>query len=342
METNEQSKHATISIVAEKAGVSTTTVSRYLNEKYEYMSLKTRKRIKEVIEQLNYRPSNIARGLKSKKTNLLGVVVADIENPFSSMMMKGVNDVCKQRNYHMLILNTDNSQISEEEGILSLIDHNVDALLINPTGYSSSIYTELKESKVPVVLMDRQIEHFLFDSVTSNNYDVTYQATAYLIKNNYSRIFFVSENINSISTRSIRKKAVEDALSEKKLDKEHCMLFIDKDNPLDIKEKLMKIKRLYQNEKLALFAVNGQVLLLLLQMLHELHWSIPNEIGIYGYDDWGWGELIQPGITVIQQDPYEMGKKAAELLIDRLEGKRLAAPELFELPANLMIRGSTE
>lgn len=342
METNEQSKHATISIVAEKAGVSTTTVSRYLNEKYEYMSLKTRKRIKEVIEQLNYRPSNIARGLKSKKTNLLGVVVADIENPFSSMMMKGVNDVCKQRNYHMLILNTDNSQISEEEGILSLIDHNVDALLINPTGYSSSIYTELKESKVPVVLMDRQIEHFLFDSVTSNNYDVTYQATAYLIKNNYSRIFFVSENINSISTRSIRKKAVEDALSEKKLDKEHCMLFIDKDNPLDIKEKLMKIKRLYQNEKLALFAVNGQVLLLLLQMLHELHWSIPDEIGIYGYDDWGWGELIQPGITVIQQDPYEMGKKAAELLIDRLEGKRLGAPELFELPANLMIRGSTE
>jgi LacI family kdg operon repressor len=342
MEMNEASKHATISIVAEKAGVSTTTVSRYLNEKYEYMSLKTRKRIKDVIEELNYRPSNIARGLKSKKTNLIGVVVADIENPFSSMMMKGVNDICKQRNYHMMILNTDNSQKSEEEGILSLIDHNVDALLINPTGYSSSIYSELKQGDLPVVLIDRQINQFLFDSVTSNNYDVTYQATAYLIKNNYSRIYFVTENIDSISTRSIRKKAVEDVLGEKNLNQENSLLLIDKGNPLDIKEKLMKIKRIHHNEKIALFAVNGQILLVLLQVLQELHWSIPDEVGIYGYDDWGWGALIRPGITVIQQNPYGMGTKAAELLIDRLEGKRTGDPELFELPANLLIRGSTE
>ncbi|MCO7128099.1 LacI family DNA-binding transcriptional regulator [Sporolactobacillus shoreicorticis] len=342
METEETSKHATISIVAKKAGVSTTTISRYLNEKYEYMSLKTRRRIEAVIDELNYRPSNIARGLKSKKTNQIGVIVADIENPFSSMMMKGVNDVCNRRNYHMLILNTDNSQKSEEEGVLSLIDHNVDALLINPTGYSSSIYAELKNNDLPVVLIDRQIEHPFFDLVTSNNYDVTYQATAYLIKNNYSRIYFVTENIDSISTRSIRKKAVEDALREKGLDHDQCLMTIDKNNTLDIKEKLMKIKRLHGNEKIALFAVNGQILLVVLQMLHELRLSIPSEIGIYGYDDWGWGELISPGITVIQQDPYGMGIKAAELLIDRLEGKRKGKSEVFELPANLIIRGSTD
>ncbi|WP_262392766.1 hypothetical protein [Sporolactobacillus inulinus] len=117
-----------------------------------------------------------------------------------------MNDVCKTRHYHMLILNTDNSQKSEDDGIRSLIDHNVDALLINPTGYTSPIYTKLKESRLPIVLIDRQIEHFLFDSVTSNNYDVTYQATDYLIQNNYSRIYFVTENIDSISTRSQRKK----------------------------------------------------------------------------------------------------------------------------------------
>ncbi|WP_037563039.1 LacI family DNA-binding transcriptional regulator [Sporolactobacillus terrae] len=342
MEPDETSKHATIAMVAEKAGVSTTTVSRYLNKKYEYMSLKTRKKIKHVIGELNYRPSNIARGLKSKKTNLIGVVVADIENPFSSMMMKGVNDVCKARHYHMLILNTDNSQKSEDDGIRSLIDHNVDALLINPTGYTSPIYTKLKESRLPIVLIDRQIEHFLFDSVTSNNYDVTYQATNYLIQNNYSRIYFVTENIDSISTRSQRKKAVEDALRAKHLPQEHILLTIDRANTLAIKEQLIKLKRTNQNEKMALFAVNGQVLLLLLQLLYQLRWSIPAEIGIYGYDDWGWGELIRPGITVIQQDPYGMGTKAAELLIDRLEGKRTGRPELFELPANLLIRGSTE
>ncbi|GGL65861.1 LacI family DNA-binding transcriptional regulator [Sporolactobacillus putidus] len=335
---NETPKHATISAVAEAAGVSTTTVSRYLNKKYEYMSLKTRTRIEQVIDELNYRPSSIARGLKSKKTNLLGVVIADIENPFSSILMKGVNDICKQRDYHMLILNTDNSQQNEEEGILSLIDHNVDALLINPTGYSSTIYAEMNQEGIPVVLIDRQIEEFLFDCVTSNNYDVTFQATAYLIKNQYTRIFFVSEAINNISTRSIRQRALEDALHRSG----DSALIIDKNNRLEIKEKLMRLKRLYPHEKMALFAVNGQMLLILLQILHELRWSIPEEIGIYGYDDWGWGELIPPGITVIQQDPYEMGRKAAELLIDRLEGKRTGAPELFELPANLVIRGSTD
>ncbi|MDD9147946.1 MULTISPECIES: LacI family DNA-binding transcriptional regulator [unclassified Sporolactobacillus] len=338
MKKNEIAKHATISAVAEAAGVSTTTVSRYLNKKYEYMSLKTKKRIGQVIDELNYRPSSIARGLKSKRTNLLGVVVADIENPFSSILMKGVNDICKQRDYHILILNTDNSQQEEEEGILSLIDHNVDALLINPTGYSSTIYTEMNKEGIPVVLIDRQIEEFLFDCVTSNNYDVTFQATAYLIKNHYTRIFFVSEAINSISTRSIRQRAVEDALHQSG----DSTLIIDKNNRPAIKEKLMRLKRLYPDEKMALFAVNGQVLLILLQILHELRWSVPEEIGIYGYDDWGWGELIPPGITVIQQDPYEMGRKSAELLIDRLEGKRTGAPELFELPANLVIRGSTE
>ncbi|GAY76698.1 transcriptional regulator, lacI family [Sporolactobacillus inulinus] len=128
----------------------------------------------------------------------------------------------------------------------------------------------------------------------------------------------------------------------KHLPQEHILLTIDRANTLAIKEQLIKLKRTNQNEKMALFAVNGQVLLLLLQLLYQLRWSIPAEIGIYGYDDWGWGELIRPGITVIQQDPYGMGTKAAELLIDRLEGKRTGRPELFELPANLLIRGSTE
>ncbi|RYL89339.1 LacI family DNA-binding transcriptional regulator [Sporolactobacillus sp. THM7-4] len=343
MSKTEVTRHATISAVARAAGVSTTTVSRYLNKKYDFMSLKTRNRIEQVIEELNYRPSSLARGLKSKKTHILGVVIADIENPFSSMLMKGINEICKQQDYHMLILNTDNSIQNEEEGIRSLIDHDVDALLINPTGYFSPIYNELKSMDLPVVLIDRQMDPCLFDTVTSNNYEITSEAAAYLIKNHYSKIFFVSEAIDRISTRQIRRKAIYDVLKKHGYqDEKDNTLIIDKNRPLEIKHQLIQLKQLHADEKIAFFAVNGQVLLTLLQIIHALRWSMPGDIGICGYDDWGWGELIPPGITVIQQEPYEMGKKSAELLIDRLEGKRVSEPELVQIPADLIIRGSTD
>jgi LacI family kdg operon repressor len=128
----------TISDVAKASGVSKTTISRYLNGKYEYMSQDTRKRIQTIIEELKYRPSNVAKTLKSNKSGLIGVIIADIASQFSSILLKGIGDVCKANGYQVMISNVDNDPEKEREYIQSLMDNRVEGIIVNTTGYDDA------------------------------------------------------------------------------------------------------------------------------------------------------------------------------------------------------------
>ena len=174
--------NATIKEVAEKAKVSKTTISRYLNGKYEYMSVETKERIEKVIDELNYRPSNIARSLKAKNSNVIGCIIADIGSPFSSIVVKGINDVCNKAGYHVLFANTDNDPENEIKSIQSLMDNKVDGLIINTAGHNDEYLLELKKNGLNIVLADRCLEdRKLMDTVATDNYDATYRCIEFLI-----------------------------------------------------------------------------------------------------------------------------------------------------------------
>ncbi|MGF7400656.1 LacI family DNA-binding transcriptional regulator [Thermoanaerobacterium thermosaccharolyticum] len=165
----------TIDYVAKKAGVSKTTISRFLNGRYEYMSDATRENIKKVIEELNYRPNNLARSLKLNRSNLIGVLVSDIGNHFSSILVKGIEKVLKENGYNLIIASTDNDATKEREYILSLLDNNVDGLIINTAGGNDDFLIRLSKKGLPIVLADRSIKDTVFDTVVVNRYEHNYK-----------------------------------------------------------------------------------------------------------------------------------------------------------------------
>ena len=124
----------TIADIARQANVSTTTISRYLNGKYEYMSEQSREKIARIIKETGYRPNKMARGLKMQQSRVIGFVVADIANPFSSILAKGINDACRKAGYSMTLANTDEDPALERNAIRSMLDQRVDGIVIHQCG----------------------------------------------------------------------------------------------------------------------------------------------------------------------------------------------------------------
>ncbi|MFL0250306.1 LacI family DNA-binding transcriptional regulator [Clostridium neuense] len=336
----DRDKKVVIDDVAKMAGVSKATISRYLNGKFEYMSENTRERISKAIEKLNYRPNNIARSLKSNKSKLIGVVIADLTNPFSSILIKGIGDECKTRGYNMVIVNSDNDKAEEEEYIKSLLDQRVEGLIVNSTGYNEELLLDIKNKDIPIVMVDRTLSEEKIDSVTSNNYDSTTETINYLIDAGFDSLCFFTEKDENVMPRKERERAFLDVCS-KRLGKANfsvCRVDYGKGGNLEIN--LCKFLNNYTGRK-AVFAVNGVILLDTLAAVNKLNLNIPKDLGICGYDNWGWASLIPPGITTISQPSYEMGFEAAKLLVDKIENEISKDIIHKQLNSKLEIRGST-
>ncbi len=331
----------TIAQVAEAAGVSTTTISRYLNKKYECMSIETRERIHKVIEELDYRPSNIARSLKASKSGSVGCIIDDITNPFSSYLMKGINDVCRLKGYQVLFSNIDNNPENEIECIKSLMDNHLDGLIINTTGYIDDYLVELKKQGMPIVLADRCIrDRFMLDTITTDNYKSTYNCIKFLKNQGYDRIEFFTQHIGNNSSRYTRHNAYMAAMNELYgMDGKNETFEIDINNVNLCRSYLRKLKQEHPEEEIAIFTVNGVTMLNVLQSIKDENMEIGADFGLCGFDDWGWAELIKPGITTITQNSYQTGVKSAELLIKRINGESING--YLEIPTTLMVRGST-
>lgn len=333
--------HVTIEEVARAARVSKTTVSRYLNGRYDFMSAETRERIRAVVEELHYRPSNIARSLKSHSSRAIGCVIADIANPFSSILLRGVSDVCEKSGYQVLFSNTDDSAEREAASIRELLDSRVDGLIVNTSGGCDDILTELDESGVPVVLADRRIARpDVLDTVTTDNYRATRACMKHLYENGFRKVAFCTQGRGEASPRAERLRAYCDASKE---------LFGGKRRILDaggaVSECAGLLTRFAEEnagERLAAFCVNGLALLTVLRAMREAGIRISERFGVCGFDDWGWASLIPPGITTITQDSCAVGVEAAKLLLKRIGGEPPRPPVCMELPNRLCVRGSTD
>ncbi|NRY60414.1 LacI family DNA-binding transcriptional regulator [Clostridium beijerinckii] len=338
----DKQKNVTIADVAAYVGVSKTTISRYLNKNFEFMSQETQEKIDEAIKVLKYRPNRIAQTLKAKNSNIIGVTIADIGNPFSSLLIKGINDVCRANNYQLLVTNADNLAERERENIESLLDSQVDGLLVNTTGNNYKYLEEFKDSDnfKPIVLLDRFINPLIYDSVTMNNAEVTRNMLDELLKNDYDHYVYFSEDINGISSRLERKKAMEEFLS-RNVNTSGETNIIKKNDIKEIKERIENILNKNKDKNICFFANNDEILKVLIECLYDLNVRIGVDIGIFGFAEEKWARLIGPGITSIDENPYEMGERAAKLLFERIDGSRKDDFVLEEIPVKIHLNYST-
>lgn len=332
-------KNITIVDVAEQAGVSKTTISRYLNGKFEFMSEESRQRIAEVIRDLNYRPNNLARSLKSKKSRIIGVLVSDISSPFSSILLKGISDCCDRYGYGVLITSTDDNPRKERDYILSMIDQRVEGLIINTTGQNNHFLEKIAKIGIPIILADRPIDLHLFDTIRTADYSITVEAIDHLKQRGFTQVGFFSEPLTN-GTRVSRSLAYEEACHKiLAIHPEHYVL--ESKNLACAQDLVGLFMKRHPQEKKAIFTANGVVMLHVVKALREMQLKFPQDVGICGFDNWEWTELVDQGITVVSQPSYKVGKECVKRMMFRLHRNKNAAVRLIELECDLIIRNST-
>jgi LacI family transcriptional regulator, kdg operon repressor len=335
----------TINDVAMKSGVSKTTVSRYINGHYDMMSEEVGFRIQSVIDELGFRPSRIAQNLKSKHTAILGCVIADISSPFAASLVEGISDICTQNDYQVLFVNTGNNPKREREAIRSLLDSKVDGLIVNTAGHNEEYLHQVRNTGVPIVIADRYLNgDTLIDTISSTNYQSTFECIEYLYEQGYDHVYFFGQALGNNRARVIRHQAFLDA-HNKYFDTEasHTYFITDHLSDAQVLKGLTELNdRAKKGENIAIFAVNGMMMLDLLVAMKKLNITVGDDLGLCGFDDWTWADLIGPGITTIRQDTYQLGARSTRRLLQLIQSDAHVKPKLVELPTQLMKRGSTE
>ncbi|MEG7281392.1 LacI family DNA-binding transcriptional regulator [Bacillus sp. 0909A] len=331
--------HITIKDVAEFAGVSKSTVSRYINGKIDAISPEKVKNIKKAIAELNYRPSKMAQGLKIKKSKLIGFVVADITNPFSVAAFRGVEEVCDQYGYSIMVCNTDNSPEKEREMLLKLEAHSVEGLILNATGENKDILYSFAEHQVPTVLIDRKLLDLKLDTVTTDNRRITEEILQQIYSKGYTDVALFTEPIASISPRAERAAVYQEIAAVRNVDGIRRMYEIDVKDKKQLEKALRSFINEMPDQRKAILALNGLIMLKIISCMEEIGLRIPQDIGIAGFDDTEWYKLIGPGITTIAQPSHDMGKTAMERVLKRIEGDK-GAPQTIELEAKVIMRKS--
>ncbi|HBQ79773.1 MAG TPA: LacI family transcriptional regulator, partial [Erwinia persicina] len=198
---NRKAVKATISDVAKAASTGKTSVSRYLNGELNALSADLKTRIEQAIAALNYRPSQMARGLKRGRTRLIGLIIADITNPYSVNVLSGIEAACRAHGFTLLMCNT-NNEVDLEKHYLNLLNsYQVEGIVVNAVGMREEALNQLQQSLLPMTLIDRKIPEFECDVVGLDNHAAAVLSTEHLLEQGYRALLFISEPLGLVNTR---------------------------------------------------------------------------------------------------------------------------------------------
>ena len=318
MKRGAERKQSSMGDVAALVGVSKTTISRYLHGEYGYMSDETKARIESAIKELGYRPNKMAQGLKSTVSNMVGVTIADIGNPFSSQMLKGIQQVLRAHDIQLLVSDSNNDAATERANIEALLDAQVDGLIVNTVGGNDAYLTAYctgGEGK-PMVMLDRFVRPLACDCVATNNHGATIEMLDHVSAQGFSYVVFVTRSDQGVSTRSIRRRAVEQYLDEHALLGEVLVYAGEVD---DLHERLAVIMGDHQDERICLFANNEESMRDVMEAMTGLD-NGRERIGVCAFADERWARYSGDGITCLDQQPVLMGRTVARALLKRAYG----------------------
>ncbi|HEY5891728.1 MAG TPA: LacI family DNA-binding transcriptional regulator [Chthoniobacterales bacterium] len=330
---------ATISHVARDAGVSKTSVSRYLGGEGNLLSEEKFRRIQESISRLGFRPNQMARGLKRGRTRLIGMMVTDILNPYPITILNGVEEACRQHGFSLMLCNAAGDDALEHRYLSALESYSVEGLILQTLGRNVSDLEQLTTSGLPIVLVDRKITGFDTDTVGLDSVSATFTAVSHLIEQGFRDVFFVSEPIKDLSSRRERLWTFRQAMGAE----EGCRESVLEVSAADGAKIESEIAAFLANKgpgPKAIFAGNGVILLAVTKALKNLGCRLFEDVGLIGIDEMDWCSLVGSGITTVAQPGSAIGKGAVECLIRRLEGDK-SVPAHTAFTGKLIPRGST-
>jgi LacI family transcriptional regulator len=324
--------------IAERARVSIGTVSHVINDTAKVRP-QLRERVLEAVQSLGYQPSALAQGLRKKRTNMLGMVIPDITNPFFPGVVRGVEDVAYKRSFRLILCNADNDPSKEASYVRQLRSYHIAGLLIIPAA-GPDIAGHLRAyttASVPVVCIDRVPEGWKGDSVLVANEEGAYLATKHLLDQGHRRLGVITGPLN-LTNAEERLKGFTRALREAgiKIDPEFVQeAQFDSASGYQAAFRLLRMLP----RPTAIFACNDLIAFGLLQAVRELGLRCPDDVSIAGFDSLEFTNFTDPSLTSVYQPGYQLGATAARLLLQRVDGMR-SAPKQVSLPTELRKRNS--
>lgn len=305
----------TINDIARLAGVSKTTVSFYLNGKFERMSEVTRRRIAQAIEKTGYQPSAMARSLNLNRTHLIGVIIGDITNFFAAQIVKGAEACCRQKGYQMIVSSSGYELENERRCVRGMTAMGVDGFIVQPTIHFETMWAKQGEEK-PIVYFDspNRLDEGMW--VKTNNYEAVYEAMEQMIQRGYRRFVMITADPYARNTRLERSRGFTDCLEASGLPYE-VLLADAQSTPALLTERLKPF--LDRREPTCIFACSNWLLDKTYLALRPYCSWMPQDLGLIGFDSLAWTELVVPTVTTIVQPAYEEGETAARILIAAVE-----------------------
>jgi LacI family transcriptional regulator len=328
---------ATIHDVAKRAGVAQITVSRVINNS-GYISDKTRENVEAAIAELGYIPNILARSLRSKRTNTLALVFTDITNPFFTILARGVEDTASFAGFNVIFCNTDESQEKEDNYIQLILQKQVDGILLVPASSNTRSIKVIQKQNTPLVIIDRRVSNSNVDIVRGDSEGGAYQLTKYLIGLGHRRIAIISgpRNVSTAEDRLLGyKRAMEDSGLNENILSFYGNFSQDSGNELT--------RKIFINDPkpTALFAANNLIAIGALKALRDIGFKVPDDVALVSFDDIPESLSVFPFMTVVAQPSYEIGKRATELLISRINNDSSLEYQNIIFPVEFFERASS-
>lgn len=327
----------TIRDVARLAGVSPGTVSRVLNGS-DRVTPETTERVRAAIERLNYSPSAVARGLRVRATRVWGVVLADIENPFFTSAVRAIQDVAWAAGYSVVLCNSDEDPDNERRAVELLVAQRVAGVIVALASETSRTLEPLFQAHTPVVAIDRRVPGAPVDTVLTDNREGARNATLHLVEGGYRRVACITgprhlttarDRLDGyLSALGMGGRAADPALVRHENFKE--------DGGYRATQELLAL----DVPPDAIFVANNLMTLGALEALDAAGLRVGEDIALVGFDDLPWSSLVRPRITTVAQPTYEIGRRAAELLVARVSGDAAPLREVILAPT-LKVRESS-
>jgi LacI family kdg operon repressor len=327
----------TIADVALRAGVSKSTVSRFLNRRDELLTPDIAKRVESAIAALGYSPSPMAQALSRGHSRLIGLVVADVTNPFSVAVLRGAEKACQEAGYLLILFNLGDGGVPERDAIEALASYQVAGLILNTMGRDEAAITAAARSGRPVVLVDRRHPGMQADFVSLDNAGAVEMAAGHLASAGWRDLLYVSEPVAGVSSRQERAAAFR-ALASRGMQFNGKVFESTPNKPDALVSAISALKG--KGKRPAVLASNSVTTLRVAQAVAALGWEFGKDLGFVGIDETEWAPLIGPGLTTVAQPTDALGRLATACLLERMDGLNVP-PRQILLAGELVPRRSS-
>ncbi|MCU7365288.1 LacI family transcriptional regulator [Pantoea sp. SGAir0180] len=345
----QQVRGPTVADVARQAGVSKAQAARALGG-YGAVSEEVQIRVTQAAETLGYRPNELARSMNTGRSNTIGVIVGDIENPHFGLALRGMADVARQAGFHLLLSNSDETVEEEREAVRVMLDKRVDGIIVAPCSSLACDNDHLKQVLTEgraLMTFDRSVEGLDVETIQADFLNVARDATQLLLNAGHHRIAYLSSmRIAAPYTHAMslgptpvaqRVKGMIDAHHDAGMALDPNLVRLNALNEACIEQILTELLSLPEPPS-ALIASDNLIAMGILRGLARRGLHVPEDISFVMYDDFPWTELMTPALTVVAQPVYEMGREAARRLICHIRQQPAGALPAFD--SWMVVRGS--